>query len=111
MKICIHRASKRIIEMQSDATEGTLIRNAVNGGYKAKDIEEREVDQAGYANALAEDPVENETRRTAETKEKTREAAKAKVSAIEAEVGKAKDIDSLKAVVLDLVKQVKVLTE
>ena len=30
MRICIHKATKHILEMQSHATEGTLIGNAVN---------------------------------------------------------------------------------
>lgn len=58
MRICIHRATKRIIEMQSGATKGTLFQNAINAGYSPADIEEREVDEAGYAAAKAEDPVE-----------------------------------------------------
>lgn len=58
MLICINRETKRIIEMQSGAIPGTLIQNAVNAGFAPQEIEEREVDEAGYAAALAEDPVE-----------------------------------------------------
>lgn len=58
MKICVRKSDHRIIEMQSEASPGTLLRNAVNGGYSANDVEEREVDEAGYAAALAADPVE-----------------------------------------------------
>lgn len=58
MRICIVKATNRIIEMQSSATAGTLIKNAENAGYLAADIEEREVDDAGYLTALAADPVE-----------------------------------------------------
>lgn len=43
MKICIEKVSGKLIEMQSDATEGTLTRNAVNAGYNEADIEEKEV--------------------------------------------------------------------
>jgi len=43
--------------LQSAATPGTLIRNALNAGFKETDIEEREVDRAGYDAARAEDPV------------------------------------------------------
>lgn len=57
MRICIVKETKRVLEMQSDATEGTLISNALNMGYAVSDVEEREVDAAGYAAALAEDPV------------------------------------------------------
>ena len=44
--------------MQSHATAGTLLQNAINGGYAEADVEEREVDEAGYEAAKAEDPVE-----------------------------------------------------
>lgn len=57
MRICIVIATKRVLEMQSDATEGTLVHNAMNMGYAVSEVEEREVDAAGYAAALAEDPV------------------------------------------------------
>lgn len=35
--------------MQSDATEGTLLQNAVKAGYNISDIEEKEVTKAEYA--------------------------------------------------------------
>ena len=57
MRICIHKATKHIIEMQSAATAGTLIQNAINAGYLAADIEEKEVDESGYAAAQAVDPT------------------------------------------------------
>ena len=62
MRICILKATKRIIEMQSHATEGTLIQNAVNAGYSPNDIEEKVVDEAGYEAAKLEDPVEQATK-------------------------------------------------
>jgi hypothetical protein len=57
MRICVEKATKRILEMQSAADPGTLIQNAVNGGYDIGVIEELEVDAAGYASALAQDPI------------------------------------------------------
>jgi hypothetical protein len=42
MRICTDKNGK-LIEMQSAATEGTLINNAINAGYKKEDIIEREV--------------------------------------------------------------------
>ena len=42
MRICTDKTGK-LIEMQSHATEGTLIRNAINAGYKEVDIEEKEI--------------------------------------------------------------------
>ena len=40
MRICTEKSTGKIIEMQSDATEGTLIQNAVNAGYIAADVVE-----------------------------------------------------------------------
>lgn len=57
MRICIVKSTKHILEMQSHATEGTLIQNALNAGYTLDQVEENVVDAAGYASALAEDPV------------------------------------------------------
>lgn len=58
MRICKIKATKRIIEMQSHAAEGTLLQNAINSGFSIDDVEELEVDEAGYEAAKAEDPVE-----------------------------------------------------
>lgn len=58
MRICVHKPTKKIIEMQSHATEGTLIQNAINAGYQLSEIEEKVVDEAGFQAALANDPVE-----------------------------------------------------
>ena len=41
MRICILKSNNSVLEMQSEAREGTLINNAVNAGYSADDIEER----------------------------------------------------------------------
>jgi hypothetical protein len=58
MRICIHKATKHILEMQSHATEGTLISNAINAGYLLADIEEKVVTEAEYEAAKLADPVE-----------------------------------------------------
>lgn len=58
MRICIYKPTKRIIEMQSHATEGTLIQNALNAGYTLADIEEKVVTEAEYEAAKLADPVE-----------------------------------------------------
>ena len=47
MRICIDKSGK-LIEMQSDATEGTLIQNALNTGHEKEGIEEREVTAAEW---------------------------------------------------------------
>lgn len=40
MRLCIHKPTGKVLEMQSHATAGTLILNAVNGGYRQQDLEE-----------------------------------------------------------------------
>lgn len=47
MRICIERATGKLIEAQEKATPGTLIRNALQR-YAAKDIEEKVVSDAEY---------------------------------------------------------------
>lgn len=47
MRICTTKAGA-LIEMQSEATEGTLVQNALNAGYKAEDVEEREISTAEW---------------------------------------------------------------
>lgn len=56
MRICSLKATNKIIEMQSDATPGTLLQNAVNAGYNHADIEERVVNSAEYEVIRAADP-------------------------------------------------------
>lgn len=56
MRVCTVIATGILIEMQSDATEGTLIRNAVNGGYAVGDIQEQVMDAAQFATVLAAQP-------------------------------------------------------
>ena len=53
MRISIYKATGKLIEMQSAATEGTLIQNALNAGLDAADIEEREITEAEWADPLA----------------------------------------------------------
>lgn len=43
MRICIEKVTGKLIEMQSDATAGTLLQNAIASGYLEQDIEEREI--------------------------------------------------------------------
>ena len=45
-RVCLEKSTDKLIEYQSgDAPLGTLIKNAVNSGYKEKDIEEKYVTQ------------------------------------------------------------------
>lgn len=48
MRICIDKNGK-LLEMQSHATEGTLITNAVNAGHFIGDIEEKVVTDEEFA--------------------------------------------------------------
>ena len=51
-RVCLVRATGKLIEYQSDATAGTLLRNAVSGGYLEADVEERVVTEAEYQSLL-----------------------------------------------------------
>lgn len=61
MRVSIQTSTGRVLEMQSDATAGTLIDNAVGAGFVKDDIEEREVTQAEYtALMLIQEPPSSE---------------------------------------------------
>lgn len=109
MKICVQKSTSRILEMQSAAPEGLLISNAVSQGYKAEDVEELEVDAVGYMTALSKDPVEIALRAAVIKKAQDILAAKEAVSNSIQDTEKAKDIDELKIVMLDLIRAVRVL--
>ena len=47
MRICKTKSGK-FLEAQSDATEGTLIANAVGGGYEAKNLVESVISDADF---------------------------------------------------------------
>jgi len=68
MRICIQKSTGKLIEMQSDATEGTLIKNALSAGFLPDDIEEREITEAEWAdpNALWNQPTDAELEARAE---------------------------------------------
>lgn len=57
MLICILKSTNRILEMQSGAVAGTLIKNALAQGYKETDIIEKEVTPLEYQEALKIDPA------------------------------------------------------
>jgi hypothetical protein len=54
MVVCIHLGSGRMIESQSAATPGTLLKNAVLAGHRLADVEERRVGDEEYHRLLAE---------------------------------------------------------
>ena len=51
MRICRDRSTHRLIEMQSDATPGTLIANAMGSGIDPSTMEEVEMTHEEYADA------------------------------------------------------------
>jgi hypothetical protein len=55
MRICTDKTGK-LIEMQSHATAGTLIQNAINAGYKKDDVTEKEVTAAEWSAVLTAQP-------------------------------------------------------
>jgi ATP-dependent exoDNAse (exonuclease V) alpha subunit len=67
MRICTEKSTGKILEMQSDATEGTLIQNAVNAGHVAADVEEKEITNAEWAtlNAPSQEEIDAHVAREA----------------------------------------------
>lgn len=53
MRICINKLTGKLIEMQSDAPEGFLIKNALSAGFLPDDIEEREITEEEWADQNA----------------------------------------------------------
>jgi len=60
MRICTEKSTGKILEMQSYATEGTLIQNAVNAGYVLTDVEEKVITNAEWAtlNAPSQEEID-----------------------------------------------------
>ena len=60
MRICTQKSTGRFLEMQSDATEGTLIKNAVNAGFDAQDLEEKIITDEEFKEISLTFAVENQ---------------------------------------------------
>ena len=60
MRICTQKSTGRFLEMQSDATEGTLIKNAVNAGFNAEDLEEKIITEEEFKEISLTFAVENQ---------------------------------------------------
>jgi hypothetical protein len=77
MRICTDKSTGEILEMQSSATEGTLIQNAVNAGHVAEDVEEKviTVEQWGTLNAQSRNERDADTTR----RDKARKSGGAKL--------------------------------
>jgi len=61
MRVCLEKATGKLIEMQSSATPGTLLRNAQSSGWQLADIEEKEVTQEEWA-AIQEEWIDKPQR-------------------------------------------------
>ena len=48
-RVCLEKTTGKLIEYQSQATPGTLLRNAEASGYTADQVEEREVTPEAWA--------------------------------------------------------------
>ena len=57
MRICIVTATNKLVESQSDASEGTMIRNALQYGYNEPDLEEKDVTEEEYETLLSIQPI------------------------------------------------------
>lgn len=64
-RVCLERATGKVLEYQSHATEGTLLKNAVAAGFLLSDVEEREVTSQEWA-ALRETWIDAPARKDAE---------------------------------------------
>ena len=61
MRICTQKSTGRFLEMQSDATEGTLIQNAINGGFDVSDLEEKTITEEEFKPITLTFPTEKQT--------------------------------------------------
>lgn len=94
-RVCTEKGTGKLIEYQSDATEGTLISNAVNAGYKANTVEEKEVTDEEWA-ALRETHITGPARqhRMDDVNERTRkrEAIRARLGLTDDEMQDLMDV-------------------
>ena len=67
MIVAVQKSTGKIIEMQSDATPGTLIANAVAAGFSEADVVERETSPEEYKALMeVQEPPVHQGRLTAE---------------------------------------------
>ena len=55
--VAIVKSTGKILEFQSEATPGTVVQNAINAGFLAGDIEEREVTYDEFIGMVKIDPT------------------------------------------------------
>lgn len=67
MRVCIEKATGKLIEMQSFPTPGTLLKNAAAAGLKPADLAEKEVTPEEWA-ILKEKWIDSPAREKAEAR-------------------------------------------
>lgn len=60
-RICLVRATGKILEYQPHAAAGTVLQNALNAGFLAIDLEEREITQVEYTVLAGAQPLDSVT--------------------------------------------------
>ena len=60
MRICTQKSTGRFLEMQSVASEGTLIQNAVNAGFDSEDLEEKIITEEKFKTITLAFPAEKQ---------------------------------------------------
>jgi len=81
MRVCLEKSTGQLLEMQSAATEGTLIRNALRAGRLEADIEEKEV-TADEWSVIKERWIDAPGREARAAKMAAKESANAKLVAL-----------------------------
>jgi len=90
-RLCIHKATKKIIEMQSggdglpdlmESRLNILKLNAINAGYKESDIEVKWVTDAEYAEAIEQDPVTIASKQKAQLDQQKKADADLEISSV-----------------------------
>jgi hypothetical protein len=57
MRISIQKSTGQFLEMQTDATPGTLIKNAVNSGIDENDVLEKEISESEFQILISKRPL------------------------------------------------------
>ena len=92
-RVCVERGTGKLIEYQSHATPGTLLRNAKAAGYQEAQVEEREVTSAEWT-ALQEQWIDAPNRAAAIVQAAQRQS---KAAIIRAKLGlSAQEFEELK---------------
>jgi hypothetical protein len=76
-RVTIDKSTGKFIEYQSAAREGALLKSAISAGYKAEDVEEREVTPSEWKEIYEEQVVKpaNDAQKQADAAKKAKEKA------------------------------------